>query len=594
MNTGAFGENFPYSNFHDMNMDWVIKIAKDFLDQYTHLQETINTGLTDLENKANDLEALLQAWYDTHSEDIANQLAKALNDLNAWYDEHKNYLDQTFTENIALFNQRAEAKAAETIATIPSDYTALSNRVTSLQNTVTAQNLFKASEGTANSYVKYDSGNTPSLSGCIASAFIPVFNTQKVLLIDYITQYASPDVRGLAFYDSNKEYLSGFQYDGQNTPIMLSVPANAYYIRITTDTTHAGSLCKLVAFSDPTMIEGLISAMADTYGNAFNSAHAIQNLIINYTNGNSNSFNGGRVSQPITVKPKTPFLLKDYITPYNRPDNRGMAFYDLTDTYVSGIQYDGTGNNILGVVPDNAAFVRITSDTNRYESCKLILFDEHEHVNILPAFNHITCIGDSLTYSLVYTSANTNRQAYNPYPAVIEKLTGTPTENISHSGANCIYIWQNFFNDLVSRPNQLFIIYLATNDGLTDTMTTDAPYGTEYMTWANTNTGCYTKLARHCLGLGKVVLVLPWANSGQAGVSDLEITQRVIRQVGARFNIPVVDPINLADNKYHMYPDLSGRNVVHMNDLGYTAFAEVLMEKISSMSDMNLRRLIPN
>ena len=27
MNGGAFGENFPYSNFHDLNMDWIIKIA---------------------------------------------------------------------------------------------------------------------------------------------------------------------------------------------------------------------------------------------------------------------------------------------------------------------------------------------------------------------------------------------------------------------------------------------------------------------------------------------------------------------------------------------------------------------------------------
>ena len=26
-NIGAFGENFPYANQHDMNMDWIIKIA---------------------------------------------------------------------------------------------------------------------------------------------------------------------------------------------------------------------------------------------------------------------------------------------------------------------------------------------------------------------------------------------------------------------------------------------------------------------------------------------------------------------------------------------------------------------------------------
>ena len=92
MNNGAFGENFPYSNFHDLNMDWIIKIAKDFLDQYTHIQEVIangeqslqdltTSGLEQLQEKADALEALLQQWYDTHSEDIAHELATALEDI---------------------------------------------------------------------------------------------------------------------------------------------------------------------------------------------------------------------------------------------------------------------------------------------------------------------------------------------------------------------------------------------------------------------------------------------------------------------------------------------------------------------------------
>lgn len=42
MNGGAFGENFPYSNFHDLNMDWIIKVVKDFLDHYTTMDEEIN------------------------------------------------------------------------------------------------------------------------------------------------------------------------------------------------------------------------------------------------------------------------------------------------------------------------------------------------------------------------------------------------------------------------------------------------------------------------------------------------------------------------------------------------------------------------
>lgn len=122
-------EQFPYTDMHQLNLDWIVKIAKDFLDQYTHIQDTITQGLEDLDQKAQDLEQLLQTWYDQHSQDIADQLADALNDLNQWYIEHQDYLNQYLQDSIAEFNASADEKARQTIASIPDDYTALSNRV---------------------------------------------------------------------------------------------------------------------------------------------------------------------------------------------------------------------------------------------------------------------------------------------------------------------------------------------------------------------------------------------------------------------------------------------------------------------------------
>ena len=127
MNTGAFGENFPYSNFHDLNMDWIIKIAKDFLDQYTNIQNTITEGLTnideateqslaDLQEKYDTLEGLLNTWYNTHSEDIANELASAIADINA-----------LLVTTVGSFQQQASQIAQQTIASIPTDYTELYN-----------------------------------------------------------------------------------------------------------------------------------------------------------------------------------------------------------------------------------------------------------------------------------------------------------------------------------------------------------------------------------------------------------------------------------------------------------------------------------
>lgn len=106
-NIGAFGENFPYTNQHDMNQDWLIKIAKDFLDQYSHIEETLATGLTDLTEKAEELEGLLQQWYDTHSVELQQQIATAL--ANA----------------IQTFNSTATATGQTVLNTIPGDYSSL-------------------------------------------------------------------------------------------------------------------------------------------------------------------------------------------------------------------------------------------------------------------------------------------------------------------------------------------------------------------------------------------------------------------------------------------------------------------------------------
>ena len=116
MNNGAFGENFPYTNFHELNMDWIIKIAKDFLDQYTTIQDIIETGKTDLTELAETLEAQLNEWYDTHSEELAQQIAEGVRTLQT-----------ALTNAVTQFGTEAEQKALQTIATIPSDYSTLAN-----------------------------------------------------------------------------------------------------------------------------------------------------------------------------------------------------------------------------------------------------------------------------------------------------------------------------------------------------------------------------------------------------------------------------------------------------------------------------------
>lgn len=125
-------ENFPYTDMHQLNLDWIIKIAKDFLDQYTHLQELIETGETSLtgltetgmqqlSDKATELEGLLNAWYTQHSDDIAEQLASALTDI-----------ANTLTASENAIDAYSAQKIIDITESIPQDYSALSEKVQNL------------------------------------------------------------------------------------------------------------------------------------------------------------------------------------------------------------------------------------------------------------------------------------------------------------------------------------------------------------------------------------------------------------------------------------------------------------------------------
>lgn len=115
-------EQFPYANFHEMNMDWVIKVVKDFLAKYTDIENLIARGqediteltdekLQELEDKTTELENLLQEWYETH--------------------------EASLTETL---NQ----KLAEVLASIPADYSALAATV----NGILSANVYRVTSTT--------------------------------------------------------------------------------------------------------------------------------------------------------------------------------------------------------------------------------------------------------------------------------------------------------------------------------------------------------------------------------------------------------------------------------------------------------------
>lgn len=213
---GPFGNMMPYSDFHGMNLDWVIQIAKNFLDQYTHIQDVIQEGETDLntiitngkqelQNKYNTLKGMLDGWYNSHSSDIANQLGAA----------------------IASFNAAAQARAAEVIASIPEDYTELSNAVVALGNSLDMSNIscnlmekLHFVHGTLG-----PDGTEAPYNNRIKSQFLDVSDFNE-----FIFSVQSGYKYDVNFFNASQEFISHFGW--YTTAQTITKPSNAKYMRL--------------------------------------------------------------------------------------------------------------------------------------------------------------------------------------------------------------------------------------------------------------------------------------------------------------------------------------------------------------------------
>lgn len=312
---------------HQLNLDWIIKIAKDFLDQYTHIQQLITdgansiqtlttVGLQQLQDKADQLEVLLQAWYDTHSADIADQLADALQDLNDWYIQHQEDLNQIFTAKITQFNNLADTKAEDTIRSIPSDYTALSNSVLKLEdyNSFNVQPELNGTSGTNNgiTYTKNSDG-TWTLDG---TAINEEFSARN--LANY--NNALPDI-----LHAGRKYF--IRFNGATAPIQIYFYKN-------------GTTSKIEDFTN----DGEFRIPGDCNG-----------ILIRFRIPNGTTFNNETVNYEIISS--TPFTDESDLQPTNDTTDRTAEIITILEKYgvcrlAPGKYY---ANNI--VMPENTALI---------------------------------------------------------------------------------------------------------------------------------------------------------------------------------------------------------------------------------------------
>ena len=168
----------------------------------------------------------------------------------------------------------------------------------------------------------------------------------------------------------------------------------------------------------------------------------------------------------------------------------------------------------------------------------------------------VLCIGDSLTSGAYYDEAwgeiaTPGKSIDQNYPRLLGRMLGAEVTNGGFSG----YSASNYYTEKLSTFDlstfDTFIIWLGTNNGLTDTLDVDVEPYTDYNDYAETETGYYCKIIEkikaenpNCL----IVLTKIFASKG-----NVAVTNTVIDKIAAKYGLLVVDN---SDISHTARPDL--------------------------------------
>ncbi|WP_215589178.1 hypothetical protein [Bacillus mycoides] len=257
---------------------------------------------------------------------------------------------------------------ANTIKTpIPEEKLALNKNIV---RGTPSKNLFDKSTVITGKYVSYSNGNlgTSSDGTHNASEYINILPNTPYKISGMNEQGA--------FYDGNREYISGF---ANATTVSVS-PNNAYYIRLTIKNNQLDST-QLEKGTSITSYESFGAAFnADSIKkpipeqklnlgkdivrgtpskNLFDKATITPGFYVSYATGNLGILAGYNASDYISILPNTNYVISG--------TGEQLAFYDTNKVYISGLDFASK----LKTTPGDAAYIRINAKDNQLSIIQL-------------------------------------------------------------------------------------------------------------------------------------------------------------------------------------------------------------------------------
>jgi len=343
---GAF-QNYPYSDVHQLNLDWIIKEVKEVKDRTDEINQAVTDSQGYAETAQESAENASQSASDAHDDLITIQ-----GDISDWNEDVTNLKNQvnTNTQNIAVDSARIDAIISGTTpdanaelidirvgadgTTYPTAGDAVRGQVTDLKNAFS--NLY-----TLEKFTKPSGGG--QVFPCEITAGTTYWFTN-------LTNNNTVNVRTCTSDGTEIENVkNGFSY---NETVEFSATQNASYIRIysaVNDTTvSVGTYgCRLIELNDK------IDSINEVVGYEWDKGHFI---------GNTGTTGNATDRACTDFIPCSPLVSITYVGENNNANVCGIAFYDKYYQYISGDINSGTlGEPVTLTTPAKTAYLRLST-----------------------------------------------------------------------------------------------------------------------------------------------------------------------------------------------------------------------------------------
>lgn len=298
--------------------------------------------------------------------------------------------------------------------------------------------------GTLRRYIKKIDGNEGTGDDYRASPYIPLYGEKKVSCATLYVGGSSSAIASIAFYDSNKTFLSAV------IGTSAEVPNDAAFVRMTTTSSYSNfniiryGIPKQMFFDFKSRLpeDGRLDAMEESIEELemeeITTTHQVSKGYVNYADGthqaNSTYYHTGYIKLNGEKKIKG----DDLWVGGSGSTIASIAFYDSGKNWISSIRTKDEAN-----VPDNAYYVRMTrkgSADITLHRCGVPKQDIYDRLKILESAvgsesylelqgKTVAFIGDSITKGTYGVSAGKN------FHAVFAQLTGSTDVNLGENSA---------------------------------------------------------------------------------------------------------------------------------------------------------------